>query len=48
MHLRPNTPERFLSVFNLEDESDFNPERALIDEWESIDLLFQLTEERNR
>ena len=47
-HLRPNTPERFLSVFNLEDDPDFNPERALLDEWESVDLLFQLMEEHIR
>ena len=44
-HLRPNTPERFLSVFNLDNDPDFNPERALIAKWESIDVLFQLTEE---
>ena len=40
----PNTPERFLSVFDLEDDPDFKPERALVEEWESVDLLFQLTE----
>ena len=47
-HLRPNTPERFLSVFTLEDDPDFNPERALLEEWESVDLLFQLMEEHIR
>ena len=40
----PNTPARFLSVFDLEDDPDFKPERVLIEEWESVDLLFQLTE----
>ena len=47
-HLRPNTPERFLSVFNLDNDPDFNPERALLEEWESVDLLFQLMEEHIR
>ena len=41
----PNTPEKFLSVFDLENDQDFKPERALIEEWESVDLLFQLMEE---
>ena len=45
MQLDPNTSDGFLSAFELEDEEKFNPKRALVEEWESIDLLFQLTEE---
>ena len=45
MQLDPNTPDGFLSAFELEDEEKFNPKRALVEEWESIDLLFQLTDE---
>ena len=41
----PNTPEKFLSAFDLEDDPDFKPDRALTEEWESVDLLFQLMEE---
>ena len=44
----PNTPEKFLSAFDLENDQDFKPERALIEEWESVDLLFQLMEEHIR
>ena len=45
MNLDPNTADSFLSAFNLQDNQGFNPERALIAKWESIDLLFQLTDE---
>ena len=45
MRLEPNTSDGFLSAFNLQDNQGFNPERALIAKWESIDVLFQLTEE---
>ena len=48
MQLDPNTSDGFLSAFELEDEEKFNPKRALVEEWESIDLLFQLTEEEIR
>ena len=48
MRLNPNTPERFLSAFNLENDPNFKPERALVAEWESVDLLFQLMEEHIR
>ena len=44
MRLEPNTSDGFLSAFNLQDNQDFIPERALVEEWESIDFLFQLTE----
>ena len=46
MNLDPNTADSFLSAFNLQDNQGFNPKRALVEEWESIDLLFQLTEEQ--
>ena len=45
MRLEPNTSDSFLSAFNLQDNQGFNPERALIAKWESIDVLFQLTED---
>ena len=48
MRLRPNTLKGFLSAFNLEDEGKFNQKRALAKNWESIDLLFQLTNEEIR
>ena len=44
MNLDPNTADSFLSAFNLQDNQDFIPKRALVEEWESIDFLFQLTE----
>ena len=43
MDLEPNTADGFLSAFNL--EGKINRDRALLDEWESVDFLFQLTEE---
>ena len=43
--LEPNTPDEFLAVFNQEPEGKIVPKRALIEEWESIDLLFQLTKD---
>ena len=45
MQLDPNTSDSFLSAFNLQDNQGINPERALIAKWESIDVLFQLTED---
>ncbi len=39
--LEPNTAEKFIENFN--PSNTINRERALLDEWESIDLLFQLT-----
>ena len=44
MRLEPNTLDGFLSAFELHDDERFNPNRALVEEWESIDLLFQLTD----
>ena len=41
MSLDPNTAEEFIDHFD--PSKTTNAERALLDEWESIDLLFQLT-----
>ena len=43
MPLESNTAAGFLSAFNL--EGKINRDRALLDEWESVDLLFQLMDE---
>ncbi|MDE0041925.1 MAG: hypothetical protein OXT74_07810, partial [Candidatus Poribacteria bacterium] len=39
--LEPNTAEEFID--NFDPSKTMNANRALLDEWESIDLLFQLT-----
>ena len=39
--LEPNTAEGFIE--NLDPSNTMNRERARLDEWESVDLLFQLT-----
>ena len=44
MDLEPNTADEFLSSFDFDGE--INCERARLDEWESIDLLFQLTDDQ--
>ena len=41
MSLEPNTAAEFID--NFDPSNTMNAERALLDEWESIDLLFQLT-----
>ena len=41
MSLELNTAEGFID--NFDPSNTMNAERALLDEWESIDLLFQLT-----
>ncbi len=43
LSLEPNTAEGFIADFD--PSSKMNPERAQLDEWESINFLFQLTEE---
>ena len=43
--LSPNTAERFLEAFNQDPERRMNPDRALIEEWESVDFIFQLTKD---
>ena len=41
MSLEPNTAEEFID--NFDPSNTMNPNRARLNEWESIDLLFQLT-----
>ncbi len=43
MELEPNNGDGFLSAFDR--DAKINTDRALLKEWESVDLLFQLTEE---
>ncbi len=43
VELESNLAEEFISYFD--QFGKLNPERAMVDEWESIDFLFQLTEE---
>ena len=43
--LEPNTAEGF--VANFDPSNSINRKRAQLGEWESIDLVFQLTGERN-
>ena len=45
MRLKPNTPDGFLKVFDQDPERHINPVRALMEEWESIDFIFQLTKD---
>ena len=41
MSLEPNTAAEF--IVNFDPSNTMNAERALLDEWESVDILFQLT-----
>ena len=43
MDLEPNNPDGFLSAFNR--DAKINTDRALLKEWESVDILFQLMDE---
>ena len=43
MDFESNLAEEFIEYFD--EFGKLNPERAMVDEWESIDFLFQLTEE---
>ena len=45
MQLDPNTSDGFLSAFQLDCDERFNPKRAMIKEWDSIDFIFQLTKD---
>ena len=45
MPLEPNTADGFLSALAPAAQEKFKPERALTEEWESVDLLFQLMDE---
>jgi hypothetical protein len=44
VELEPNTWEGFRDTF-VQDSSRFNPASALVDDWQTIDILFQLTDE---
>ena len=44
MNLEPNTADEFLSAFNLDNK--INEKLASLQEWESVDLLFQLMGEQ--
>jgi len=44
--LDPNTPETFRATFA--HDRAFDAEHALLDDWQSVDLLFQLTDEEIR
>ena len=41
LELKPNTPNTFLAQFA--DGRTLNPDNALLDDWQSVDFLFQLT-----
>jgi len=43
LELKPNTPKTFLAQFA--DGRKLNPDRALLDHWQTVDFLFQLTED---
>lgn len=43
LELKPNTPKTFLAQF--EDGRKLNPDHALLDDWQTVDFLFQLTED---
>ncbi len=44
--LESDTPEAFLATFA--QDRPFNPRQALLDEWQAVDCLFQLTDEEVR
>src|SRR3990172_924933 len=43
LELKPNTPKTFLAQFA--DGRKLNPDHALLDHWQTVDFLFQLTED---
>ena len=43
--IEPNTADGFISALNPAVRQKFKPERALTEEWESVDLLFQVMDE---
>ena len=43
LELKPNTPKTFLAQFA--DGRKLNPDHALLDDWQTVDFLFQLTED---
>ena len=44
--LKPNTPETFVATFAK--DKPLNPETALLADWQSVDFLFQLTDDEVR
>ena len=42
LKIEPNTAERFMEMFN--SHGRLNPERALLREWATVDVLFQITD----
>ena len=44
--LRPNSAQAFIAQFA--QNRPFNSEQALVEDWESVDLLFQLTDDEVR
>jgi len=44
--LKPNTPDNFLATFG--QGRKLNPEHALLSDWQSVDFLFQLTDDEVR
>ena len=46
INIEPNTAAGFLSALNPVAQEKFNPKRALVEEWKSVDLLFQLTDDQ--
>ena len=44
--LKPNTPETFIATFAK--EKPLNPEIAILADWQSVDFLFQLTDDEVR
>src|SRR5579862_5001688 len=43
LQLKPNSPESFITTFAT--HRPFNQEAALVSDWQSVDFLFQLTDE---
>lgn len=44
--LKPNSAQGFIAQFG--QNRPFNPEQALVEDWQSVDLLFQLTDDEVR
>ncbi len=43
LKIEPNTAERFMEMFN--NYGQLNPEKALLHEWNTVDFLFQITDD---
>ena len=43
LKIQPNTAERFTEIFN--SYGQLNPEKALLHEWNTVDFLFQITDD---